>query len=266
VRPPEQPHARSEAEPSADEAPLVYGVHPVRELLATRPGSAERLFVAHEAGGLGSVLRRAREAGIPITRLPRELLARKVGPRARHQGVALRVSPVAYADAEAVCAAAAGREDGLLVLLDGVEDPGNLGAVLRAAAAAGAHGVLLSTERSAGLSPAVAKSSAGAVERIPVARERLLARRIGALRERGFRAVALDGRAPRPWDREDLGGRLALVAGSEGRGIREAVAAACDIRVAIPLERGVESLNVAVAVGVLLFEAVRQRRPPDGSS
>ena len=236
------------------------------ELLERRAGSAERLYVARQAGGLGSILRRARDAGVPVTRLPRELLARKVGGRARHQGVALRVSPVEYADVDALCDAAAARPDGMLVLLDGVEDPGNLGAVLRASAGAGADGVLLASEGGVGLTPAVAKSSAGAVERIPVARERLLARRVSNLRERGFFAVALDRRGDLDWDRAELTGRLALVAGSEGRGVREAVAQACDIRVAIPLQKEMDSLNVAVAVGVLLFEAVRQRRGPGGGS
>jgi len=240
---------------------LVYGIHPVLELLERRPGSAERLFVAREGGGgMGPLLRRAREAGIPVSRLPRELLARKLGRGARHQGVVARVAPIPYVDPTKLCEAAARRVRGTLVLLDRVEDPGNLGAVLRAAAAAGVDGALLAAEGTVGLTPAVAKSSAGAVERIPVARERRLARRIERLRELGFCTVALDGRADLPWDRPDLSGRLAIVAGGEHRGIRPAVAQVCDFRVAIPLERGVESLNVAVAVGVLLFEAVRQRR------
>jgi 23S rRNA (guanosine2251-2'-O)-methyltransferase len=240
---------------------LIYGVHPVNELLEGRLRSVERLYVAHEAGaGLGSILRRARRAGIPVTRLPRQLLGRKVGLRARHQGIAAVVSPIDYADPEELCARSALRPTGTLVLLDRLVDAGNLGAVLRASAAAGADGVLLAGAGTVGLTPGVAKSSAGAVERLPVARERSLVRRVEQLKRGGFLTLTLDPRGERDWDDLDLSGRLAVVAGGEGRGVRPVVARACDLRVAIPLDRGVESMNVAVAVGVLLFEAVRQRR------
>jgi 23S rRNA (guanosine2251-2'-O)-methyltransferase len=170
------------------------------------------------------------------------------------------VSSIPYADADPLCRAAGERPDGLLLLVDGVTDPGNLGAILRTAAAAGAAGVILAAEATAGLSPAVAKASAGAVERIPVARESKLAQRLGALKTRGFHAIGLHTRGRRSWDSVDLRGRLAVVLGAEGRGLRPSLARECDIRVAIPLCGTVESLNVAVAAGVLLFEAVRQRR------
>ncbi len=201
---------------------------------------------------------------MPVTRLPRPVLSRKLGARAVHQGVAARVTAIPYADAERICGAAAEKPDGLLLLVDGVTDSGNLGAILRTAAAAGVDGVILAAEATAGLSPAVAKASAGAVERVPVARDSKLSRRLGKLKDSGFCAIGLQARGPRRWDGVDLGGRLAVVLGAEGRGLRPSLARACDIRVAIPLCGGVESLNVAVAAGVLLFEAVRQRReaPP----
>jgi 23S rRNA (guanosine2251-2'-O)-methyltransferase len=189
-----------------------------------------------------------------------EKLGAKVGGRARHQGIAAQVAHVPYAEVEEICSQASKKQDGLLVLVDRVTEPGNLGAILRTCAAAGVDGVLLSTEGTVGLTPHVAKASAGAVERIPVAREAKAARRVEGLREGGFRALALDARGGTPWDEVDLRGRALVVAGGEERGPRPGLLEACDTKVAIPLARGVESLNVAVATAVLLFEARRQRR------
>jgi 23S rRNA (guanosine2251-2'-O)-methyltransferase len=239
---------------------LIYGIHPVTEALDARRRSIERVLVARDRGrGLGRILRMAREAGIPVSHLPAAVLRRKVGAGATHQGVAAVVSPVEYADARDLCRAAAARPDGLLVLLDRVVDPGNLGAAVRTAAAAGAQGLLLAGEGTAGLTPAVAKASAGALERLPVAREARPARRIAWLRERGVRAVALDPAGETPWDRADLGGPLLVVAGGEERGPRTAVVEACNVSVALPMSSDLDSLNVSVALGVLLYEARRQR-------
>jgi 23S rRNA (guanosine2251-2'-O)-methyltransferase len=182
-----------------------------------------------------------------------------VGRSAAHQGIAALVSPVAYAVAAELYERAAA-DRGLLVMLDGVTDSGNLGAIIRTAAAAGAVGVLLSGEGTVGLTPAVAKAAAGALEHVPVAREAAPPKRLRELRDRGFLALAMDGRGETAWSEPDLTGCTIIVAGGEGRGLRTGVQRACDTRVAIPLAAGVESLNVAVALGVLLFEAVRQRR------
>lgn len=247
---------------SADErTEFVYGVRPVQELLEHRVRDVERLFVAREKwSGMGRILRTAREAGIPVTHLPRALLARKVGAGKVHQGILAQVGSFSYADPDDICSRARSRAGGLLLLLDRVVDPGNLGAILRSAAAAGADGVLLGVEGSAGLSAAVAKASAGAIERIPVAREPRPGRRIERLRADGFAALALDPRGTLPWDRADLRGRVVLAIGGEARGLSPGILRVCDARVAIPLAGGVESLNAAVAAGVLLFELVRQRR------
>jgi 23S rRNA (guanosine2251-2'-O)-methyltransferase len=227
----------------------------------------DRLLVAREGGGhnLGRLLRAARQAGIPVTHLPKEVLAKKAGPRAVHQGVAALVSPVAYATPDDLCAAAGSAREGLLVVLDGIEDPRNLGAVLRTAAAAGAHGVLLGTEDTVGITPAVAKTAAGALDRIPVAREPKLGRRLDALKAKGFRVVALDVRGGDAWDAVSYRGPVVLLAGGEGRGLRRGLLEAADARVALPLAAGVESLNVSVAVGVVLYEVVRQRKNPEKS-
>jgi 23S rRNA (guanosine2251-2'-O)-methyltransferase len=231
----------------------------VLELLEARLREVERVLVARERrAGVGRILRLAREAGIPVSHLARSVLARQVGRAAAHQGIAAVVSPVAYADAAELCRRAEAAQ-GLLVALEGVTDPGNLGAVVRTAAGAGAQGLLLAGQGTVGLTPVVAKAAAGALERLPVAREPSLPKRLRELRERGFEAVALDGRAERRWDEVDLTGPLMLVAGGEGQGLRPGVQRACGCSVAIPLAPGVESLNLSVALGIVLYEAVRQR-------
>lgn len=243
---------------------VIYGVHPVLEALEHRCRSLERVLVAREGRGhgIGRALRLARAAGIPVSHVDRASLGRRLGRGAAHQGLAAIVSAVPYADAEELCAAAAGRADAILLALDRVTDTGNLGAVIRTAAAAGAAGLLLSADETAGLGPGVAKASAGALERLPVARERLLGRRLGRLGAAGFRVVALVPEGDASWHQVDLRGRIVLVAGGEERGPRAGVLEACELRAAIPLAGGLDSLNVSVAVGVALFEAVRQRRVP----
>jgi 23S rRNA (guanosine2251-2'-O)-methyltransferase len=192
------------------------------------------------------------------------VLAQKAGRRAVHQGVAAVVAAVPYAAADAICRIAA-ESNGLLVALDGIEDPRNLGAIVRTAAAAGAHGVLLGSEATVGLTPVAAKAAAGALERLPVAREPRLGRRLVELKELGFHIVALDPRGAHPWHGVSLRGRAVILAGGEGRGLRRGLLDAADARAALPLGGGVESLNVSVAVGVVLYEAVRQRANPERS-
>jgi 23S rRNA (guanosine2251-2'-O)-methyltransferase len=254
--------ARRKLGASEDESPhLVFGVQPVHELISSRPEDVERVFVARQPrGAAGHALRMARRHGIPVTNLTPERLSAKIGGRARHQGIAAQVAHVPYAELEAVCDSVAGKDDGLLVLVDRVTDSGNLGAILRSCAAAGVDGVLLSRDATAGLTAHVAKASAGAVERVAVARAAHPGRTLERLRKGGFRVLALDARGDTAWDEVDLRGPTVIVAGGEERGPRPGVLEQCDIKVAIPLQRGIESLNVAVATGVLLFEARRQRR------
>lgn len=241
---------------------ILFGLHAVLAALDAGKRTIDRVLVARESGGhnLGRLLRAARAAGVPVTHLPREVLARKTGVQTVHQGVAALVAPVAYADAEELCAKTAREATGLLVALDGVVDPRNLGAVIRTAAAAGAHGILLGTEETVGITPAVAKTAAGALECIPIAREPKLGRRLESLKSSDFRVVALDAHSDRLWDAEVYRGRIVVVAGGEGRGLRRGLLEVADVRVALPLARGVESLNVSVAVGAVLYEVVRQRR------
>jgi len=254
---------RHDDDPAVD---MLFGLHPVLEAVESGRRPVDRILVAREGGGrnLGRLLRAAREAGIPVTYLPKTVLARKAGARAVHQGVVAVVAPVAYANPDDVSQAAAkGRR--LLLVLDGVEDPRNLGAVVRTAAATGVDGILLGVEATVGLTAVVAKAAAGALERIPVARERKLTARLEALRGAGFRVAALDPRGGTRWDAVSFVGPTVLVAGGEGRGLRRGLLEAADVRVALPLFGGVESLNLSVAVGVLLYEIVRQRSNPENS-
>lgn len=247
---------------SSGPSETLYGIHPILEALEKRSRLVERILVARERGGsrLGRLLKMAREAGVPVSYLPREVLARKAGTGRTHQGVVALVSAMPYADPEELCLKAAAWPDGLLLAVDGIQDPRNLGAVVRTAAAAGVLGILLRSEGNVGLTPTVAKTSAGALERLPVAREHRLPSRLTWLREKGFRALALDPRGATPWDQADLSGCLVIVAGGEATGVRPAVREACNGSISVPLCPGVDSLNVAVSVGVVLFEALRQRR------
>ncbi len=252
---------RRQTEPERREETL-YGVHPVMQALEARRRSVERVLVARESahGNVARALKLARQAGVPVSYVPKAVLQRRVGRNAGAQGIAAIVSPVAYADVDEVVRAAQARPDGLILLLDRVTDGGNLGAVLRSAAAAGVDGVILAADGTAGLSAAAAKTAAGAMEKVRVAREAKLPRLIRRLNESGFETVVLDPRAEVGWDRGAYRGPVALVGGGEERGVRPGVLKECSGKVAIPLAAGVESLNVAVAVGVMLFEVIRQRR------
>jgi 23S rRNA (guanosine2251-2'-O)-methyltransferase len=179
----------------------------------------------------------------------------RIAGSADHQGIVAEVEPYPYADPTTLLA----RPDALVVALDQVQDPHNLGAVCRSAEAAGAAGVVIPERRSAGVTPAVAKASAGAVEHLPVARVRNLADGLGAAKAAGAWIYGAAAEAPSGYAEADLTGRVVLVLGSEGAGLRPRVAASCDLLVSVPVLGRVGSLTVSAAAAVLLFEAVRQR-------
>ncbi len=231
------------------------------EALQQRPGEVERVLVAKERVRFqGRLLRVAREAGVPVSHLPAEILRGRLGARAVHQGIVAQVARWPYSEPEAVVATAAATAAGLLVVVEGVTDAGNLGAMIRSSAAAGGHGVLLSAEGTTGLSGGVVKASSGVLERIPVARIADVGERLEDLATRGFRIVALDTEGDEPWDLVPLTGRVVLVAGGEARGLRPGILRRCHHRVTIPMAAGVDSLNVGTALAVMLFEVVRRRR------
>jgi 23S rRNA (guanosine2251-2'-O)-methyltransferase len=228
----------------------IYGIRPVIEVLR---GGRRRVFEVLDASGNAEVARAATAAGVPVKKVPHA----RVEELARggvHQGVAALAEPYPYAELEGLLAA----PDSLVVLLDGVTDPHNLGAVLRVADGAGASGVVIPKDRAAGVTAAVVKASAGASEHVPVSRVTNLRRAIDAIKKAGLWVYAAEVGGT-PYTDLDLAGPVGLVLGSEGRGVRRLVREGCDGAVSIPMLGAVGSLNVSVAAGVLLYEAGRQR-------
>jgi 23S rRNA (guanosine2251-2'-O)-methyltransferase len=234
------------------------GIHAVREALAA--GRAlDRIVLARGRRGarIEEIVRLARERGVPVRFEEREQVDRLAG-REEHQGVVAFGAAKPAATLEDLLKEAA--PDALIVLLDGIEDPRNLGAIIRSALAAGACGVVIAERRAAGLTETVARAAAGALEHLRVARVGNLVRAMEELKEAGWWLVGLDERANRSYAEQDLTGRVAIVLGGEGKGLHELVRKRCDFLVSIPTVGPVRSLNVSVAASVVLFEAVRQRR------
>lgn len=238
---------------------LVYGIHPVLELLRADPRRVTRLLVAtgRRDARMAAIFEAARSAGVPVQPQPPAALDRLAG-EGRHQGVVALVAAAGYAETKTVLDDAS--TPALFVVLDGVEDPRNLGAVIRTAAAAGADGLFVPERRAAGLTPAALKTAAGAAEILPVARIGNVVTFLKSLKDRGIWVAGLDPGGTTAWDRFDLTVPLALVVGTEGKGMRRMARETCDVVLSIPLAAGVQSLNLSVAAGVVLFEAVRQRR------
>ena len=176
-----------------------------------------------------------------------------------HQGVVAEAAPYVYATLEDVIEAARASEAPLVLVLDVLQDPQNLGSLLRSAAAAGAQGVVIPEHRAVGVTPAVVKASAGAIERLKIAQVTNLSRAIDALKEVGIWAVGLDAAAETHYDKADLNRPIALVVGGEGKGLRPLVRQHCDLVVSLPMPGAIESLNAAVAGSIVLYEVLRQR-------
>jgi 23S rRNA (guanosine2251-2'-O)-methyltransferase len=242
---------------------VVYGLNPVRELLRASGEGVAELWLAEGAErprAFAELERLAAGSGAKVRTAPRARLDRLAGVAA-HQGVVAVVSDYRYADLGEVLEEARQRnEPTLLVLLDGVEDPQNLGAIVRSAHALGAHGVVVPRDRAAGVTPAVAKASAGAVEHIPVVRVTNLARTVEELKENAVWSVAVVPDGERDLRELDLSGPTALVVGGEGQGVRDLVRRTCDYTGRIPMAGRVGSLNASVALAIALYECVRQRR------
>ena len=235
--------------------PILSGIHPVAEALkAGRP--LERLLVAQGAGGprLQEIIDLARRAEIPVRFEPRAALDRLAGSAA-HQGVVALGAAKAYADLEDVAASR------LVVALDGVEDPHNLGAIIRTAHAAGAGAVVIPERRAAGITDVVAKAAAGALEHLPIARVTNINRALEDLKKRGFWIYGLDERGSESYDEVEYATPTALVFGGEGAGLHDLVRRHCDALVRIPTAGKIASLNVSVAAGVVLFEWKRRMGP-----
>jgi len=239
---------------------LIYGLHAVREALRAGSRPLQRLLVLRTDRQFSDLIHLARAKGIPVYVEPSPAFDR-LAPSGHHQGVIAFIAAKSYATTEQILEQAKIRgENPFFVLLDGVEDPHNLGAVLRTAEAAGVHGVFIPERRAVGLTSVVAKVSAGALDHIFVGRVGNLVRLIQDLKEAGLWVYGLDPQAGKLHTEIDLAGPIALVFGGEGEGLRPGVLAACDDRIRIPMQGRVQSLNVSAAAAVTLFEVVRQRR------
>lgn len=243
---------------------VIFGINSVAEALKSRGRAFEWVGVAKERNDLRlqKLIQDCRNAGIAVRFLPRTELDR-MAHTASNQGVVAVTSSKAYVDLDDVIAAKRG-EHSLVIVLDGVEDPHNLGAILRTADASGADGVVIPERRAAGITGTVAKSSAGASAHLPVAKVTNIARTLEDLKSRGLWIVGLDERGKQSYDEVDYKMDCALVLGAEGKGLHDLVSRKCDFLVSIPMLGQVPSLNVSVAAGVVLFEIVKQRRKKSG--
>jgi len=249
---------------SSSGAPLsvVYGAHPVIELLRAAPDSIEHLWVGPEAEA-ASVRAEAARAGVAVEPTDRVTLDRMTGG-AHHQGVAARTRPFAYTELETILDAG----PSVLVALDGITDPQNLGAIVRSAEVLGAGGIVLPRDRSASVTPAVVRAAAGATAHLPIAQVVNLTRALAAAKDRGYWIVGLAVDGTSTFQGLPALERAVLVVGSEGKGARHLVLEACDFRVRIPQAGRVGSLNASVAaaiglyaVGERLREGARKPRP-----
>ncbi len=240
---------------------FIYGVQPVLEALQGGAAVLAVKVARAEGGRTQDILHAAQSAGVPVMDVSKDDITKRVGAGS-HQGVMAELDPKALEsiDVDAIVdRAEALGEEPLVVLLDGIQDPQNLGAILRSVYALGAHGVVLPTNRAARVTAAVVRASAGAALAVPIASVTNLKLAVERLVERGvWTAAAVMGGEPA--DQARLDGPLGLVIGGESSGVRPSLAEKCDLRIGIPLAHGFDSLNASVAAGILLWEALRQRR------
>ncbi|MDR3676530.1 MAG: 23S rRNA (guanosine(2251)-2'-O)-methyltransferase RlmB [Acidobacteriota bacterium] len=240
---------------SGDHLDVVYGINSVREAISSRAVDFVMITQGYHNPRLQEIIDGCRAAGISLRFSPRIAVERAAGTP-QHQNVVAVCTPKAYDDVADLVAQA---EHPLLVALDGVEDPANLGAVIRTVVATGARGIIIPERRAAGLSPAVARAAAGAMEHVKVARVTNLVRTLADLKSQNLWVYGFESDAPKSYTELDYSQGCVLVMGGEGHGLHRLVREACDERAHIPLLGPVSSLNVSVAAGVVLYEAVRQR-------
>jgi len=239
------------------------GIHAVKEALeARRPIDRIAIAKGRQDTRVEEIVQLARKQGVPVRFEDRGQIDRLANSK-DHQGVVALAAARAAASLEDILANANANghgQLGLIVLLDGVEDPHNLGAIVRTALAAGAHGVVIPERRAAGLTDTVARASAGALAHLPVAKVTNLVRTMEELKEAGYWLVGLDEQGEKNYTEVDYTSPVGIVLGSEGQGLHELTRKRCDFVVSLPTTGPVKSLNVSVAAGVVLFEAIRQRR------
>ncbi len=243
----------------------LYGVSPIIEALRARNRRIENITIAEGANNprLRELLMLAKENRVIVRRVPRSVLSRTVGDNVNHQGVMADVASASYTDADLLLRKLSkqiGTENQpLVVALDGVEDPRNLGAIIRTVECVGAHGVFIPERRAVGLNETVAKASVGAIEHIEIARVVNMSRLIEDLKEQNIWTIGTSTDAKMNYTEWDWTQASAIVLGGEGAGLHRLVKEKCDALVSIPICGKIESLNVSVAAGVILYEALRQR-------
>ncbi len=245
---------------------LIYGINPVVETLKLYPQKVLKIYIARERKRkVEEIMKQASGLGIPVLLVSRRDLDTMTGT-GKHQGVAARLKPYRYASIQDILGRwRSSGEKAFILILDSIEDPQNLGSLLRTACCAGLHGVIIPKDRACQVTPAVVKASAGASEYIPLARVTNLARTIEELKEEGIWVVGMEGGAPLSIYEADLNLDLAVVIGSEGRGIRPLVREKCDLLVSLPVRGRINSLNASVAGGIAIYEILR-RRLSEGNS
>ena len=258
TRPPRSINKIQRPKPTAD---MVYGINPVMEALKAQRRQIRELLIVtgRRDRRMDELEALAREKGVPVTRMDGEALEALCGTD-HHQGAALQAGALPGMAPEDLLQVAQKRgEEPFIVLLDSIEDPRNLGAIIRTAHCAGAHGVVVPKDRSAQLTGLVSKASAGALEHMPVAVVTNLAKAMETLKEGGLWLAGLDADGECSLFGGDFKGPLGIVVGSEGKGIRPLVKKGCDFIVSIPLKGVVDSLNASVAASLVMYEVVRQR-------
>jgi 23S rRNA (guanosine2251-2'-O)-methyltransferase len=253
---------RKRRPPAMDsETTIIYGVMPVFETLRAAPGRFSKILLSDERGDKKTteLAALARQSGVPVNRVSRADIGELVPEGVNHQGVAAFVKAGEYCTPEALIEKAIAQPDSLLLVLDSIEDPRNFGAILRSAECAGVCGVFIPERRAVGLTDTAVKTSAGAAELVDVAKVGNINKLIDELKKNDIWVVGSSGAASMSYHEWDFTQRTAVVLGGEGKGVRRLTAEKCDQLVKIPMYGKIESLNVSVAAGVLLFEATRQK-------
>lgn len=246
---------------------IIYGKNPVKEAISQTLSKIEEILISQELEKerISDIIRLAREKNVKVSFLPRDAISRITGTSS-HQGIAARISEFEYNNVDNILSNAKKKGEKLLIiLLDHIEDPQNLGAIIRTVNVLGAHGVIIPKDRAASVTPAVVKASAGAVSFVPIARVVNLVITIRDLKKKGVWIVGADPSAPKSVFAEELGALdLALVVGSEGKGLTRLVREECDFLVSIPNLGEVSCLNASVAAGIMIYEILRQRKTEKG--
>lgn len=240
--------------------PIIFGIHAVEESLAARGRAFEYVAVATGRGDarLQKIAQLCRSAGVPVRTMPRDQLTR-LANTAAHQGVVAVTAEKQYGNLDELLKNKRGSHS-FLIVLDGVEDPHNLGAIIRTAEGAGADGIVIPERRAVGVTATVVKASAGASEHLPIAKVTNLSRAIEQIKSHNIWTVGLDERGGQSYDQVDYNMDCALILGAEGHGLHQHVKEKCDYLVSIPMLGKIASLNVSVAAGVVMYEVARQRR------